>query len=182
VGIRQEFAMRIILAAAAIVLTASPAFAAMTLSSTDLKPGAAMPAMHIYPRCGGQNVAPQVSWSAPPAAARSLVLTMIDQDVKPHLWSHWVVVGLPAKAGALAQGATTLPPGAHAVVSNFGDPGYAGPCPPHGTGTHRYRLTIWALPAATFAVQADEKADDLQASLQAAAVDHASLTATVAAK
>ena len=35
---------------------ATPAFAALTLTSADLAAGAAMPAAHIYPRCGGQNV------------------------------------------------------------------------------------------------------------------------------
>ena len=171
--------------AAALALSlaaATPAFAAMTLASADLTPGGVMPAKHIYPRCGGQNVSPQLTWSAPPAGAKSLVLTMIDQDVKPHLWSHWVVVGLPPTAGAFTQGAKALPAGAHGVASNFGDLGYAGPCPPPGTGVHHYRFTIWAMPSAEVAIGADEKADALQARLAKTAIDHADLNVSVAAK
>lgn len=175
--------MRILLSATILTLAcASPALAAMTLSSHDLTPGGTIAPKHIYPRCGGQNISPDLAWSGAPAAAKSLVLTMIDQDVKPHLWSHWVVVGLPPSAHGLVEGVKALPAGAHAVAGNFGEAAYAGPCPPHGSGVHRYTFAIWAMPTATVAVAADEKADALQARLSASAIDHASLTASVAAK
>jgi len=174
--------MRILPIAAALTLAgASPALA-LTLSSPDLTPGAAMPAAHIYPRCGGRNVSPALSWTGAPAAARSFVLTMIDLDVKPALWSHWVVVGLPPSTTSLPRGVKALPAGAHAVASNFGDAAYDGPCPPHGSGLHHYQLTVWAMPAATFAAAPDQHADDLLARLSKASMDHASLTVTVAAK
>lgn len=160
---------------------ATPTLAAMTLTSHDLTPGGPMAAKHIYPRCGGQNVSPDLAWRGAPAAAKSLVLTMIDQDVKPHLWSHWVVVGLPTSAGGLAEGAKALPAGAQGVKSNFGDPVYAGPCPPRGSGLHHYRFTIWAMSGA-IVIGADEKADALQTRLAKTALDHADLTASVAAK
>jgi Raf kinase inhibitor-like YbhB/YbcL family protein len=161
---------------------ATPALAAMTLSSADLTPGGVMPAKHIYPRCGGQNVSPQLTWSAPPAGAKSLVLTVIDQDPKPHMWSHWVVTGLPPTAGAFTQGAKALPPGARGVKSNFGDPVYAGPCPPPGSGVHRYQFTVWAMPTATVAIAPDTKADALMKRLLATSIDHASVEGTVAAR
>jgi Raf kinase inhibitor-like YbhB/YbcL family protein len=169
-------------AALALSLAAAPALAAMTLTSHDLTPGGPMPAKHVYPRCGGQNVSPDLSWSGAPAGAKSLLLTMIDQDVKPHLWSHWIVVGLPTGAGGLAEGAKALPAGARGVKSNFGDAGYAGPCPPPGSGVHHYRFTIWAMPGPTVPIAADERADTLQARLAKTALDHADLTASVAAK
>lgn len=175
--------MRILSIAFALTFAAAaPAFAAMSLTSRDLTPGAAMPTAHIYPRCGGQNVSPQLSWTAPPAAAKSLVLTMIDQDVKPHLWSHWIVVGLPPAAGALERGARALPSGSRGVSSNFGDPTYDGPCPPAGSGVHRYRFTIWAMPTTSVAIAGDEKADAVQARLARTALDHGDLTVSVAAK
>ena len=68
------------------------------------------------------------------------------------------------------------------MASNFGDLVYAGPCPPPGTGMHRYQFTIWAMPQARTALPADQKADALAAALRRTALDHASLTATVAAK
>jgi Raf kinase inhibitor-like YbhB/YbcL family protein len=172
--------MRIAPIAAALLGAAQPALA-LTLSSHDLSPGAAMPAAHVYPRCGGQNVSPDLAWSGAPAATRSFVLTLIDMDVKSSLWSHWLVVDLPASANSLPQGVKTLPPGAKGVVSNFGAATYNGPCPPPGTGVHHYQVTIWAMPTANTAIAADQKADEVIARLTAASLAHASLTASVAA-
>jgi Raf kinase inhibitor-like YbhB/YbcL family protein len=157
---------------------AGPAAAAMTLSSADVAPHSPIPAAQIYPRCGGQNISPQLSWSGVPAGAKSLVLTMIDQDVKPALWSHWIVVDLPASATGLPRGVKALPGGA-AVVSNFGDAGYDGPCPPTGTGVHHYQFTLWAMPARQTAIAPDAKAYAVEAWLSRTALDKASLTGWV---
>src|SRR5215467_7206985 len=119
--------MRPVLAAFLLVITPNVSAAAMTLSSSDLTPGAAMPVQHIYPRCGGRNISPALAWSGAPAATKSFVLTLIDLDPKPNGWSHWIVVGLPKGAVSLPRGVKSLPQGAHAVVSNFGDAAYAGP-------------------------------------------------------
>jgi Raf kinase inhibitor-like YbhB/YbcL family protein len=159
----------------------NPTFAAMTLTSADLAPGAAIASTHIYTRCGGRNISPQLSWSGAPSATKSFALTMIDLDVKPSLWSHWIVVDLPVKAAALSQGARTLPGDAKAIMSNFGDAAYAGPCPPKGSGVHHYEFTIWALPTATISLPPDDRATDLMALLARRALDKASFTALVQA-
>lgn len=169
------------LALALTLAGASPALA-MTLTSQDLKPPGVIPALHVYTRCGGRNVSPELTWTAPPAAARSLVLTMIDLDVQPALWSHWIVVGLPPVAATLPRGVSALPAGAHAVDSNFGDAAYDGPCPPPGSGVHRYQITIWAMPTPKAAIAPDEKAKALMARLMATSIDHASVMGTVAAR
>jgi Raf kinase inhibitor-like YbhB/YbcL family protein len=161
------------------LLSPAPAIAAMTLTSNDIHPGAAIPAAQIYPRCGGRNISPQLSWSGAPAGTKSFVLTMIDVSVKPSQWSHWVVVDLPPEAISLARGAQTLPGAAKAITSNFGDAHYDGPCPPDGSGVHEYRLTIWALPTPTTAIAADTVAADLSSKLGQAALDHASLSGFV---
>jgi Raf kinase inhibitor-like YbhB/YbcL family protein len=119
--------MRVLPIAAALALACADPALALTLSSHDLTPGGAIPAAHIYPRCGGQNLSPDLAWKGAPAATKSFVLTMIDQDVKPALWSHWVVVGLPPSTTALGQGVKALPAGAQGVTSNFGAATYNGP-------------------------------------------------------
>ena len=174
--------MRTLALATILALAAAGPALALTLSSHDLQPGAAIPAAHIYPRCGGQNQSPDLSWAGAPAATKSFVLTMIDMDVRPALWSHWLVTDLPASTTSLAHGAKALPAGAHAVVSNFGEAAYDGPCPPAGSGVHHYRFTIWAMAADGVTIQPDEKADAVMARLSASAIDHASLTATATAK
>jgi Raf kinase inhibitor-like YbhB/YbcL family protein len=157
------------------------ASAAMSLTSADIKPDVAIPISHIYPRCGGENISPALSWSGAPSGTKSYVLTMIDVDVKPDKWSHWVVVGLPASVRSQARGAKSLPGSAKAIVSNFGDAAYAGPCPPKGTGVHHYEFTIWALPTVEVSLADDEKATTLTVLLSKIALDRGSLVGLVSA-
>jgi Raf kinase inhibitor-like YbhB/YbcL family protein len=162
-----------------LTLATGSASAGMSLTSLDIKPGVAIPIAHIYPRCGGDNISPSLTWDGAPRGTASFVLTMIDVDVKPDEWSHWVVVGLPATLSSLPRGAQSLPGGATAIVSNFGDAAYAGPCPPKGTGVHHYQFTIWALPTASIPLAPDEKATTLTALLSKNALGQASLTGLV---
>ena len=164
-----------------LILLGSSSVGAMSLTSTDIAAGGPIPTAHIYPRCGGLNISPQLAWSGAPQAAKSFVLTMIDVDVKPSQWSHWIVVDLPTNVTSLPRGAQSLPGGAKALSSNFGDAAYAGPCPPKGTGVHHYQFTIWALPTTTISLAPDEKATDITAQLSRQALDHASLTGLVQA-
>src|SRR5215469_3904738 len=134
--------------AAAVALFASALGAsasAMELTSPDVAANAPIPTAQVYTRCGGQNISPQLSWSGAPAATKSFVVTMIDLSVKPALWSHWIIVGIPPATTTLARNLGAPPPGAQAVVTNFGDSAYDGPCPPAGTGVHRYQITVWAM-------------------------------------
>ena len=164
-----------------LTLLTGTASAAMSLTSADIRSGAVIPAAHIYPRCGGDNISPNLSWSGAPGATRSFVVTMIDVDVKPARWSHWIVVNLPAAVSSLPRGATSLPAGARAIISNFGDAAYDGPCPPKGSGLHHYEFTIWALPTAEISIADDEKATALTELLSKRALDRASLVGLVSA-
>jgi len=158
---------------------AAPAMAAMTLSSSDFKSGDAIPAAQVYPRCGGENLSPQLTWAGAPSGTESYVLTMIDTSVKPAHWSHWIVVDLPPEATSLVRGAKSLPGRARAIPSNFGDPYYDGPCPPDGSGVHQYQITIWALGTSRPPIVPDMPAAELEGMLSRVALDYASLTGTV---
>ncbi|MGZ5988955.1 MAG: YbhB/YbcL family Raf kinase inhibitor-like protein [Rhizomicrobium sp.] len=170
---------KILAAPAALWTLLSGPAVAMELTSGDIAPGAPIAVAQIYPRCGGQNISPALSWSGAPAATKSFVLTMIDTDVKPAQWSHWIVADLPPGATSLARGVGTLPGAARAVASNFGDRFYDGPCPPTGTGVHHYEITIWAMPAAATSITPNAKAADVSAALARTALDHATLTGWV---
>lgn len=170
---------RIAMAVAALILLPCTRTAAMELKSADLAPGAKIATAQIYPRCGGQNVSPDLSWSGVPAGAKSLVLTMIDTDVKPADWSHWIVVDLPPATTMLPRGTAQLPSGARAIASNFGDAAYDGPCPPDGTGVHHYRFTIWAMPTAKTEIANDAKANAVVDTLAKTAIASASLVGWV---
>jgi Raf kinase inhibitor-like YbhB/YbcL family protein len=149
----------------------------MDLSSPDLKDGSPIAREQIYPRCGGSNISPALSWSGVPKKAKSLAFTVIDTSVAPNGWSHWIVVDLPVTTTSLDKGVKELPKGARTLVSDFGDAYYDGPCPPKGTGTHRYEFTIWALPMAD--VPVSDGSAKFGAWLASHAIDKARITGTV---
>ena len=134
--------------AAVLALSAVPA-SAMDLKSSDVAEGASFPATEICSRYGGSDISPALSWSGVPAKAKSLAITMFDPDAHGAGWWHWVLIGIPATATALTQGAgsgkAALPAGAMHLNNSNSDAHYDGPCPPAGSGPHHYQITLWAL-------------------------------------
>ena len=107
--------------------------------------------------CTGENVSPQLSWENAPADTKSFAITMYDPDAPTGsgFW-HWVVFNVPATTTDLKTGAgdaakNLLPAGAIQSVTDFGQPGYGGPCPPQGHGLHTYIITVYALKSAALA-------------------------------
>src|ERR1700674_3435857 len=111
-------------------------------------------------RCDGTNQSPHLAWSGAPAGTKSFAVTCYDPDAPTGsgFW-HWVVINIPANVRELAQGAGsaggTLPAGALQTRTDFGAPGYGGPCPPAGDHPHRYLFTLFAVGAEKLNVQAD---------------------------
>jgi len=94
--------------------------------------------------CTGQNLAPSLRWSNPPANTRSFAVTVYDPDAPTGSgWWHWVVIDLPAATRQLSNG--QLPVGAHGVHNDYGLTGWGGPCPPAGDKPHHYLFTVYAL-------------------------------------
>src|SRR5205823_7307753 len=77
------------------------------------------------------------------------------------LW-HWLIVNIPANVSELAEGAGsaggTLPAGALQTRTDFGGPGYGGPCPPQGDHPHRYLFTVFAVKSDKLDVKTDTSA------------------------
>jgi len=99
--------------------------------------------------CSGGNVSPELMWRNAPAGTKSFVLTLFDADAPTGsgFW-HWVVINIPASVQELATGASKtarMPAGALETRTDFGAPGYGGPCPPAGDKPHRYTFTVHAL-------------------------------------
>ena len=166
------------LAVLAIGAMAGPSLA-MELTSPDIVDGKPLPIELNYTRCGGSNISPALVWSGAPAGTKSFVLTVIDTSVKPLGWSHWIVMQIPPGAHAFAKGIAKLPNGSVVVKSNFGDYFYDGPCPPAGSGLHRYEFTIWALGSKDIQLKPDAPADEISAALTKKALGKATLTGTV---
>jgi Raf kinase inhibitor-like YbhB/YbcL family protein len=118
-----------------------------------------------------------ISVSAAPAATRrrisrgrtrrrktkSFAVTCYDPDAPTGsgFW-HWLAVNISANVSELAEGAGSaggkLPAGALQTRTDFGAPGYGGPCPPAGDHPHRYLFTVFAVKADRLAVKADTSA------------------------
>jgi Raf kinase inhibitor-like YbhB/YbcL family protein len=117
------------------------------LTSSDLKGTFQQSQIFNAFGCTGGNVSPQLSWSGAPAGTKSFALTVFDPDAPTGSgWWHWVVVNIPASTTQLASGASgkSMPAGSLETRTDFGKPGYGGPCPPPGK-PHRYIFTIYAL-------------------------------------
>ncbi|HEY0977436.1 MAG TPA: YbhB/YbcL family Raf kinase inhibitor-like protein [Flavobacteriales bacterium] len=132
-----------------------------TLTSSDVGGQATTQQVFNGMGCTGQNLSPQLSWTHAPAGTKSFAVTMYDPDAPTGsgFW-HWVVFDLPPTTTSLPTGAGSpkgmLPAGAVQGITDFGAPGYGGPCPPPGHGAHRYVVTVFALK--TDKLGLDEKA------------------------
>ena len=71
-------------------------------------------------------------------------------------------MNIPANVSELAEGAGStggkLPTGALQTRTDFGAPGYGGPCPPEGDHPHRYLFTVFAVKTDKLDVKADTSA------------------------
>jgi Raf kinase inhibitor-like YbhB/YbcL family protein len=124
--------------------------AAFTLTSPAFKNNGVIPEQYSFNGmgCTGKNVSPPLEWKNPPAGTKSFALMVHDPDAPTGSgWWHWVVYNIPADAKSLPEGATadTLPKGAMMGNSDFGKPGWGGPCPPPGSGKHHYNFSLFAL-------------------------------------
>ncbi|MCY3538583.1 MAG: YbhB/YbcL family Raf kinase inhibitor-like protein [Acidimicrobiia bacterium] len=137
---------------------------ALKLTSTDFADGDYLGIDHVLSEeygfgCGGGNRSPQLSWSGAPEGTASYALTCYDPDAPTGsgFW-HWVVVNIPADTTELKAGAGDgggIPTGARQTRTDFGSPGYGGPCPPEGDHPHRYLFTVHAVAVEALSVDAD---------------------------
>jgi Raf kinase inhibitor-like YbhB/YbcL family protein len=147
------------------IRTAETPAAKFTVTSTNISPGGKIADAQVYNGfgCKGGNISPELSWSSAPAGTKSFAILMHDPDAPTGSgWWHWVVYNIPANVSSLPAGAgdpkkSLLPAGALQGRTDFGDPGYGGPCPPPGK-PHRYYVRVYALKVEKLEVPADATA------------------------
>lgn len=142
---------------------------ALTLTSSSFEEGDILDSKHLLSEafgfgCNGDNLSPQLAWSGAPKGTESFAVTCFDPDAPTGsgFW-HWVVVNIPASVNALELGAGDpasgkMPAGALEVRTDFGKPGYGGPCPPQGSNIHRYIFNVHAVGLKELPVTADTSA------------------------
>ena len=91
--------------------------------------------------CDGENINPTIAFSNIPKGAKTLALIVDDPDAPVGLWVHWILFNISSDTKEIKEG--SMPKGAVEGTTNFGKPGYGGPCPPGGE--HRYFFKLYAL-------------------------------------
>ncbi len=117
----------------------------MMLTSSAFDRGEPIPTKHTGE---DEDVSPALSWRGQPEGTRSFALICHDPDaplVKPGNYGfvHWVLYGIPGAIVELPEGVGDYIQG----INDFGKPGYGGPMPPEGHGTHHYFFWLLALDA-----------------------------------
>jgi Raf kinase inhibitor-like YbhB/YbcL family protein len=133
-----------------LAITATSFAQTFTLKSADIGGQATQKEFYNGFGCTGQNISPQLSWEHVPAGTQYFAVTMYDKDAPTGsgFW-HWVVFNIPASVTELKSGAgdpakNLIPKDAIQGNTDYGKPGYGGPCPPPGS-PHQYLITVFAL-------------------------------------
>jgi Raf kinase inhibitor-like YbhB/YbcL family protein len=134
-------------------LTTAVAAPALVVTSSDIKNGGKISDEQVFNSfgCTGQNISPAVSWSGAPKETKSFAVELYDPDAPTGSgWWHWVVFNIPADTTSLPKNAgdpkaNLMPAGAVQSRTDFGTPGYGGPCPPKGDKPHHYHLQVFAV-------------------------------------
>jgi Raf kinase inhibitor-like YbhB/YbcL family protein len=190
-GLVEENVMKSLAALALVSLPlAALAAGTFTLESAEVRPGATIAAAQVYKGfgCDGGNVSPSLAWKNAPAGTKSFAVTMYDPDAPTGSgWWHWIVFNIPPDVTSLSVGVGNpasgqTPKGAVQSRTDFGKPGYGGPCPPQGDKPHRYIFSVYALKVDK--IDADDNASGAMVGfmLNANKLDKASFTATYGRK
>lgn len=175
-------ALAVTVAAGICSTPADAAAAGFKLTVEGLDKGNKIGAKNVFNSfgCSGENVSPALAWTGAPADTKAFAVTVYDPDAPTGSgWWHWVVYNIPADTTSLPEGAGSsggkLPAGAQQGRTDYGKPGYGGPCPPPGK-PHRYVFKVFALKA-PIEVPADASAAMVGFNLNGNKLAEASVTA-----
>jgi len=120
--------------------------------------------------CQGEDVNPPLKISAVPQSTKSLALIIDDPDAPVGTWVHWLLWNIPTATAEIKE--NEVPPEAVEGQTDFGQPGYGGPCPP--SGTHRYFFKLYALDT-ELSLAAGASKKELEAALRGHILEQAEL-------
>lgn len=151
----------------------------LSLSSPAFRNGERIPAKYTG---DGENLSPPLAWSGAPPGTRSFALIVEDPDAPSGTFRHWGIYNLPGDRSMMPEGVER---GAQAepmspAVNDFNHPGYDGPAPPKGHGTHHYHFRLAALDVERLAQPTDIPVADLWREVQSHKLAEAELVGTYA--
>jgi len=110
----------------------------------EFKQGDVIPSEYT---CMGNDISPELSWTGIPEGTESIALIMDDPDAPGGTFVHWILFNISAMTQKLPKAINKgkiLSDFSRQGMTDFGDVGYGGPCPPPGK-YHRYYFRIYAL-------------------------------------
>jgi Raf kinase inhibitor-like YbhB/YbcL family protein len=110
----------------------------MKLTSTAFTHNENIPSKYT---CDGEDLSPPLTVSGVPASAKSLALIVDDPDAPAGDWVHWTLWNIKPDTTEIVE--DKVPQGATEGYTDFGKPGWGGPCPP--SGVHHYQFKLYAL-------------------------------------
>lgn len=110
----------------------------MKIASSEFENNGEIPKKYT---CDGADVNPPLEFHDVPDNTGSFVLIVEDPDAPAKTWVHWVLYNIPGDTTSIEE--DSVPEGALEGETDFGEPGYGGPCPPDGE--HRYYFKLYAL-------------------------------------
>ncbi len=179
--------MRYVWALIVLLMFPAPSGAAdFRVTSLTMKEQGIIGTEHVYSGfgCSGRNVSPELRWEQAPKEAKSFAVTVYDPDAPTGSgWWHWVIFNIPPSVTSLPAGAgkpdgSSAPQGSIQSMTDFGQQGYGGPCPPQGDQPHRYIFTVFALKVDQIPLKQDASGAMAGFYLNQNALGKASLTAT----
>lgn len=149
----------------------------LTLTSTAFADGERIPELYS---CDGANISPPLAWSGAPASVRGFALLCDDPDAPGGTWTHWAAFDIAADASGLPE---DFPKDARVgavrqAVTDFKRPGYGGPCPPRGHGTHHYHFRLLALDVERLDLPAGASFNDVSSATAGHILAETALTGT----
>jgi Raf kinase inhibitor-like YbhB/YbcL family protein len=121
----------------------------LTVESDQFRDGETIPTSAAHTYAGGENVSPDLRWSAVPEGTQSIAVTCWDPDAPtPVGFVHWVLFNVPPDVDHLEAGAglgDNAPKGSVHGFIDWGESQWGGMAPPPGDEPHHYEFTVWAL-------------------------------------
>lgn len=142
----------------------------LQLVSAVFREGAVIPPQYT---CKGQNVNPPLNILHPPSGTQSFALIMHDPDAPSGDYLHWLLWDIPPSTENISV--NSVPVGAMQGYNGSDKVGYMGPCPPSGSGIHRYLFELYALDK-MLGLRRDTSRQDLEAAMKNHVLDKSTLT------
>lgn len=166
ITIKSRISIRTVLAAIATAVLLISAVQAEETDMTNLVVKLGFDRVPDKFTCEGTDVSPRIEIQG--LNATSMALIVDDPDAPFAAFTHWLIWNIPPTGvipEAIAKSATlTEPFSARQGTNDFGEIGYAGPCPPSGKA-HRYFFRVFGLDS-MLSLPAGATAADLQKAMQ----------------